>query len=223
VDNMEQNNVQIFDFPLPTMCCTQEKEGRNVKAFLSSGSSSGLLDDLLGLLQNLLGNLLDELALALVGGLVLGSGLFGADLGKTLLLALVAQLGGGAFAPCEPLVEKTTALLDNSAVGGVLAGNILLLELLAPFAEVLADSLLFLLGQETLGAWAPGELLELVDGVLAEELTAEIVQVVTVFHLLLLAFCLYVGRSTKLTRCFQTLALVATKRPEGSQSMSVTP
>jgi hypothetical protein len=138
-----------------------------------------LLNNLLVLLKNLLENLLNDLALVAD----VQSSLLVADLGQAELVALVEKVLDGALAVRKPLVELAAALFDDSLVGGAALGDIGLFESTRVFAEVLTDGLHLVLAEEALGAGTPDELLELLDGLFAEELAGEGVEVVAVFHL----------------------------------------
>ena len=137
-----------------------------------------LINDLLVLLKDLLEDLLDDLAIVAD----VQSGLLGADLGQAEFVALVEQVLDGALAVRKPLVELAAALLDDGLVGGAALGNIGLLEGARVLAEVLAHVLHLLLAEQTLGAGTPDELLELLDGLFAQQLARERVEVVTVLH-----------------------------------------
>lgn len=138
-----------------------------------------LLDDLLGLVEDFFEDLFDNLALVAD----LQSRLLVADLGKAELVALVEEVLDGTLAVCQPFVELTAALLDNGLVGGAALGKIGLVEGARVLTEVLANSLHLLLTKKALGARTPDELLELLNGLFAEELSREGVNVVSVLHL----------------------------------------
>jgi hypothetical protein len=74
-------------------------------------------------------------------------------------------------------------MLNHRPIRRILLVEILLVEDLGPFAQVLAYFLLLFLGQE--GGWSrtPGELLEAVNVLFTEGSAFEVVEVVTIFSL----------------------------------------
>ena len=99
------------------------------------------------------------------------------------LMPLLKHILDDGLAPCDPLVEESASVLHNSQIGGCAAVRVLLVEDLGVLAQVLADCLLLVLGEEGCWAWAPQPLLELLDWLLAELLALEVVEVVTVLLL----------------------------------------
>lgn len=148
-----------------------------------------LRDNLLSLLQNILNNLLHRRLRRLRNSqrirLALEQ-LLGGIRRQAQRVALLGNLGADAVVELVPLVEFAAASLNNGLVGRSTTLGILLLKRTRVLAQVLADSLLFLLGQQAGRAGAPRQQLELVEVVLAQQLTAEVVDVVTVLNLI---FC----------------------------------
>lgn len=143
-------------------------------------------DDLLALLEHFLDNLLDDLLLLAVDRLrchLLLDELRTGVGGHTEVLALLANLGLDRLAEVEPVLQHLSPPLDDLLVGTSNALSILLFEDARVLTEVLADLLLFLLGEQGRRPWAPRPLLELVDRLLAESLSPEVVDMVSIFHL----------------------------------------
>ena len=142
-------------------------------------------NNFLVLLDNLLHHLLDN-SLALLLGLgtcVLGKLGLVCVLGELVGFPLLCQELLLPTEPGSPFVEDTLAGLDDGGVGNVDGVLVLLFEFLRVLPEVLADLLLFFLGEEGCGARTPDELLELVGGMLGEGGTGEGVDAPSVFHL----------------------------------------
>lgn len=143
-------------------------------------------DDLLALLEHLLDNLLDDLLLLAVDRLrchLLLDELRAGVGGHTKVLALLADLGLDRLAEVEPVLQHLSPPLDDLLVSTSDTLGILFLKDARIVAEVLANLLLFFLGEQGRRPWAPRPLLKLVDGFLAEGLSPEIVDMVSIFHL----------------------------------------
>lgn len=121
-----------------------------------------LWHDLLRLFQHLLNDLLDNLALSVTSISFLDSF---RRVGQSTIKSLLLKLLLDTLAPRKPLGEYTSAFLDDGLVGTGDTLGILDLEGLGVFAEVLANQLLLVLGEESGWAGAPRPLLELLDGV----------------------------------------------------------
>lgn len=142
-----------------------------------------LVDDLL---DNLLHGLLLPLGHLLARALLLEPQPRRIDvlLAHALLLGqLLAQHVRDPRAPREPLVQQAAAVLDDGAVGLAAPDEVLLVEDAVVLAQVLADLLLLLLGEQRRRARPPGQLLEPLDGFFAQDGAAEVVEVVAVFGL----------------------------------------
>lgn len=129
-----------------------------------------LLQNLDSLRQNLLDPLLD-------------------DLGSFFLFACVfpairVLVGPDLCAPSIPFVDETLAVGDQLLAGTALLGCVLLVEYTPKVLELLDDCLLLLLGQQSLWARPPQELLEPVQNVLLQLLALEVPNSVAVFELM---------------------------------------
>ena len=145
----------------------------------ASRPSGHLLDDLLlDLLNDLVDPDLDLLLLLLLRRLLLcGLGFLPAfpPLLRNLLLA--------AQPPSVPLVDEPLAVRDELRANVALLCGVLLVELAAELLEVTPDLPLLLLREQCARARAPEELLEAVEDVLLELLSAEVPDRVTVLQL----------------------------------------
>jgi hypothetical protein len=100
-----------------------------------------------------------------------------------LLLAHFCEVIPAKGAPCVPLIHEPLAERDELRGSLTFLQLVLLVEPASVFAEILADLLLLLFGEECARARAPEELLEAIEDVLLDLFTSEAPNSVPVFKL----------------------------------------